>query len=1077
MNSSIDQLDKETLPSSALILQFFIIKMPRKIYLYHPHKTFYIMNRLLSFTTIVLFLLMPFSLPAQKNEWLDPNVNEINRLPTHTNFFAYENEDAAAKAVKENSANYMSLNGSWKFNWVKDAGMRPMDFYATAFNDKGWADLPVPGIWEVNGYGDPLYTNINYPWSNQFKNNPPLVPEIKNHVGSYRKEFFIPVDWKGKNIIAHFGSVTSNMYLWINGQFIGYSEDSKLEAEFDITKYIKPGSKNLFAFQVFRWCDGSYLEDQDFWRLSGVGRDCYLFARPPQHIADIRVNTILDDTYKNAQLTININIQGNANAAFKLMGEDGAEAGNASVQGAGMHTIAVNVTDPLKWTAETPHLYTLITTLKDKDKTLEVISTKVGFRKIEIKNAQLLINGKPVLIKGVNRHEMDPDNGYYLSPERMLQDITIMKEHNINAVRTCHYPDNNLWYDLCDKYGLYVVAEANLESHGMGYGDKTLAKNALYTKAHMERNERNVQRNFNHPSVIIWSMGNEAGFGPNFENVYRWIKKEDSTRPVQYEQAGTNEFTDIFCPMYFTPGDCIKYANSDALKPLIQCEYAHAMGNSEGGFKEYWDIVRKYPKYQGGFIWDFVDQSLRRDSNGIDYYAYGGDFNNYDPSDKNFLDNGLIGPDRIPNPHMHEVGYYYQSIWVTPVDLRKGSINVYNENFFKDLSDDDLEWQMLVNGTIIQTGVVGQLNIQPHQAAEIQLPYSLNNIDSNAEVLLNIYFKQKTTKDLVPAGYVVAKNQLIISPYNFNTTDIMHETPADTNSDNLSVMDSDRNYLIIQNKSISINFNRRTGFLCGYTVDGKSMMQQNAELKPNFWRAPTDNDFGAGLQQKYIAWKQPQFKLTRFDNEVYNGVVTVTVEYDMPSVLAKLLLSYQITREGKIKVTQKMVADKTAKVANMFRFGMQLQMPEDDEYIQYYGKGPFENYVDRNNSSFIGLYKQTVKEQFYAYIRPQETGTKTEVRWWQQTNRGGTGLKFYSDSALSVSALHYSIESLDDGPEKNQRHSALVPQVHYTNVCIDKVQMGLGCINSWGAIPLDKYLLHYGDYTFSFMIEPVKNQF
>ncbi len=408
-----------------------------------------------------------------------------------------------------------------------------------------------------------------------------------------------------------------------------------------------------------------------------------------------------------------------------------------------MHNVSIKINNPLKWTAETPHLYTLITTLKDKDKTLEVIPVKVGFRKIEIKNAQLLVNGQPVLIKGVDRHEMDPDNGYYLSPERMLQDITIMKQHNINAVRTSHYPDDNLWYDLCDKYGIYLVAEANLESHGMGYGDKTLAKNPLFAKAHLERNERNVQRNFNHPSVIIWSMGNEAGFGPNFENVYRWIKKEDTTRPVQYEQAGHNEFTDIFCPMYYDYDDCEKYGKSNATKPLIQCEYAHAMGNSEGGFKEYWDLVRKYPKYQGGFIWDFVDQSLRKDSNGIAYYVYGGDFNNYDPSDKNFLDNGLIGPDRIPNPHTQEVSYYYQSIWATPVDLNKGSINIYNENFFKDLSNDYLEWQLLVNGEIKQTGIVEQLNVQPHQTREIQLPYTLDSIDKNAEVLLNIYFKQK----------------------------------------------------------------------------------------------------------------------------------------------------------------------------------------------------------------------------------------------------------------------------------------------------------------------------------------------
>ncbi|HVX27013.1 MAG TPA: glycoside hydrolase family 2 TIM barrel-domain containing protein [Parafilimonas sp.] len=1034
------------------------------------------MNKLFRFIIIALLLPVSSLLHAQKNEWLDPNINEINRLPMHTNFFTYENESEALNGVMESSGNYMSLNGYWKFNWVKNADMRPLDFFKTDYNDKGWNNLPVPGIWEVNGYGDPLYTNINYPWSNQFANNPPLVPVLNNHVGSYRKEFFIPANWKDKDIIAHFGSVTSNMYLWINGQFVGYSEDSKLEAEFDITKYIQPGTKNLFAFQVFRWCDGSYLEDQDFWRLCGVGRDCYLFARPQQHVDDIRVNTALDDQYKNAQLNIAINIAGNATADFKLLNEVGAEAGNASTQGNGMHNVSISVNNPLKWTAETPHLYTLITTLKNKNETLGVIPVKIGFRKIEIKNAQLLVNGQPILIKGVDRHEMDPDDGYNISPARMLEDITIMKKNNINAVRTSHYPDNNLWYDLCDKYGIYVVAEANLESHGMGYGDKTLAKNPLYAKAHMERNERNVQRNFNHPSVIIWSMGNEAGFGPNFENVYRWIKKEDTTRPVQYERAENNEFTDIFCPMYLEPDECIKYANSNPSKPLIQCEYAHAMGNSEGGFKDYWDIIRKYPKYQGGFIWDFVDQSLRRDSNGVAFYAYGGDFNKYDPSDKNFLDNGLIGPDRVLNPHMHEVGYFYQSIWATPVDLNKGSINIYNENFFKDLSNDYLEWQLLVNGVVAQTGTVNELNVEPHQTKEIQLPYKLDSIDSNAEVLLNIYFKQKTTKDLIPANYVVAKNQLTISPYHFNTTNAVQVNNANDNVDSLSVMDSDRNYLIIQNNTVRIDFNRHDGFLSRFEINGQPMMLKDVELKPNFWRAPTDNDFGADLQNEYSAWKQPAFKLTSFTNEKSDSVVTVKANYDMPSVSAKLMLIYEISTDGKIKVTQQLIADKTAKVANMFRFGMQMQMPKDDEYIQYYGKGPYENYLDRNSSSFIGVYKQTVDEQFYPYIRPQETGTKTGIRWWQQTNRGGNGLMFYSDSALSMSALHYSIESLDDGTEKHQRHGALVPQVNYTNVCIDKVQMGLGCINSWGAIPLDKYLLHYGDYTFSFFIVPVKHQ-
>lgn len=1026
---------------------------------------------------LVLIAVLQLPLMAQKNEWLDPNVNEVNRAAMHANYFAYENEGAALNGRKENSANFMTLNGYWKFSWVKDADMRPLDFFKPAFNDKGWNNMPVPGIWELNGFGDPLYTNVPYAWNNQFTNNPPMVPEVNNHVGSYRKEFVLPGDWKAKEVIAHFGSVASNMYLWVNGQFVGYSEDNKLEAEFNITRYLKPG-KNLFAFQVFRWCDGTYLEDQDFWRLTGVGRDCYLYARNTKQMEDIRVNTALDASYKNATLNIAVTIKGGGKAALKLLDAQGNIAGTAATGGEGEHYITMAVNNPLKWTAETPYLYSLVATLQDKEKTLEVIPVKVGFRKVEIKNAQLLVNGEPILIKGVNRHEMDPDNGYFVSPERMLQDIKIMKENNINAVRTCHYPDDNLWYDLCDQYGIYMVAEANVESHGMGYGDKSLAKNTLYTKAHLERNQRNVQRNYNHPAVIVWSMGNEAGFGINFENCYRWIKQQDTTRPVQYEQAGTNEFTDIYCPMYLSYDGCEKYSKGNQNKPLIQCEYAHAMGNSQGGFKEYWDLIRKYPKYQGGFIWDFVDQALRaKDKNGTGYYAYGGDYNKYDASDNNFLNNGLINPDRGFNPHMNEVAYYYQSIWASAANLTNGEVNVYNENFFSDLSNYYAEWHLLADGKQIQSGVVAELDILPKQTKIIKLGYDAAAIPTDKEVLLNIVFKLKKGEMLIPAGHAIAKNQLALSTYNWAKPALKNTAQVISNELPLNTDDNDAHYLIIKNNQLRIEFNKQSGFLCRYDVDGKPMLNSDAVLTPNFWRAPTDNDFGAGLQLKYAAWKKPILKLTSLKKEITENLVTVNAAYDVPAVSAKLMLTYQVSGDGSIKVTQKLVADKSAKVPDMFRFGMQLQMPVDADYIKYYGRGPYENYSDRNNSSPVGLYTQTTDEQFYTYVRPQETGTKTDIRWWQQMTKGGTGLRFYSDTALSMSALHYSIESLDDGIEKNQRHSQLVPKADYTNVCIDKVQMGLGCQNSWGALPIDKYRLHYGDYEFSFVMQPVVNGF
>lgn len=1014
---------------------------------------------------------------GQKNEWLDPGINQINRLLMHSNYFAYESENLALKGIKENSANFMTLNGLWKFYWVKDADMRSTDFTAVTYNDKGWADMPVPGMWELNGFGDPVYVSAGYAWSNQFRNNPPEVPIENNHVGSYRKEIFIPQSWKGKEIIAHFGSVTSNIYLWVNGQFAGYSEDSKLEAEFNLTRFLIPG-KNIIAFQVFRWCDGTYLEDQDFTRFCGVGRDCYLFTRNSKNIQDIRVTTDLDEKYNGADLNIKVNVAGSAAVNLKLLDDNGNIMKASDIKGSGVLPLTLKIDNPKKWTAETPDLYTLVATLTDNGKILEVVPVKIGFRKVEIKNAQLLVNGKPILIKGANRHEMDPDYGYYISPERMLQDIRIMKQLNINAVRTCHYPDNNLWYELCDKYGIYVVAEANVESHGMGYGDRTLAKNTSYALAHLERNQRNVQRSYNHPSVIIWSLGNEAGFGPNFETCYMWIKKEDPSRPVQYEQARTNEFTDIFCPMYYPYDRCVTYSEGPVDKPLIQCEYMHAMGNSEGGFKEYWDLVRKYPKFQGGFIWDFVDQSIRmKDKNGVQFYGYGGDYNKYDASSQNFHDNGLISPDRRLNPHAYEAGAQYQSVWVTPADIANGEINVYNENFFRDLSSYYLEWQLLADGSVVETGAVNKLDVEPHQTVKIRLGLNKSNKYENKELLLNVSFKLNKSETLLPAGFTVAKNQLTLVPYQPKALEIKNIELSNIPVTAPVIKENNRNFLIVLGNSFRIEFNRRTGLLSKYDADGIPMLKDGAVLSPNFWRAPTDNDMGASLQKRYVAWRNPELKLKSLKDTIENNQVVVKAVYDIPSVSAKFYLTYIISNAGSVKVTERMEADKSAKISNMFRFGMQMQMPEEFNRITYYGRGPLENYQDRKSSTNLGKYSQTVDEQFYPYIRPQETGTKSDIRWWKQMNMGGNGIKFFAEAPFSASALHYSIESLDDSPEKDQMHSELVPKADYTNICIDKVQMGLGGVNSWGAIPLDKYLIPYGDHEFSFIMEPLRQGF
>lgn len=996
-------------------------------------------------------------------EWQDPRVNEVNRHPMHASYFAYESQQAAEAGVKENSANFLSLNGRWAFNWVEHADQRPSDFWKTDYNDKGWDSMTVPGIWELNGFGDPIYLNAGYAWGSQYRNNPPIVPEKNNHVGSYRKLINVPAEWKGKEIIAHFGSVTSNIYLWVNGKFVGYSEDSKLEAEFDLTKYLKPGAENLIAFQTFRWCDGSYLEDQDFFRFSGVGRDCWLYAREKNRVEDIRVTPDLDAEYVDGSLDVEILTKGKTEVKLTLVDAGGKTVAEQTVKGG---SARIDVKNPLKWTAETPDLYTLYASSGS-----EVIPVKVGFRKIEQKGGQILVNGKAVLFKGANRHEMDPDGGYVVSEERMLQDIKLMKQLNINAVRTCHYPDDARWYELCDENGIYMVAEANIESHGMGYGDRTLAKREDYALAHMERNIRNVHRNFNHPSIIFWSLGNEAGFGKNFEDAYNWVKAEDPSRPCQYERAPL-EWTDVYCPMYADYRRMERYATQEVVeKPMIQCEYAHAMGNSEGGFKEYWDLIRKYPHLQGGFIWDFVDQSIRWEKDGRMIYAYGGDFNRYDSSDFNFCDNGLISPDRVPNPHAYEVGYYYQNIWTSPADIANGVVSIYNENFFVDLSTYRLEWTLLADGKAVRRGVVEDVKAGPGETVQQKL--AIGDIPEGKEVFLNVAYTLKEDCGILEAGSVVARDQMLVQEggkmQEFSNLLMANETPQTPVID-----ESDRNYLIVSFGDAVIEFSKRDGLLHRYEVAGRSVMQEGSTLRPNFWRAPTDNDFGANLQNKYAVWKNPQMRLVSLKSHLCKkNMAKIDAEYELPETGAKLTIAYKLNNKGALQVTQKLVAGEKKDVPNMFRFGMRMEMPAEYDRIEYYGRGPIENYADRNHSTFVGIYEQTTDEQFYSYIRPQENGTKTDIRWWKQHNRGGKGIEITSPALFSASALHYSIEALDEGVAKQNRHSELIVPDETNHLCIDLKQMGLGCITSWGALPLPEYMIPYGDYSFTFIIRPL----
>ena len=1014
----------------------------------------------------------------QGNEWLDPNVNAVNRLPMHTDFFAYENAELAAAGERAASERFLSLNGEWRFAWVANADKRPTDFYRVDYSDSHWDTMQVPGLWELNGYGDPQYINIGYRWREQLRNDPPNVPTERNAVGSYRRTIDIPASWNGKQIVASFGSVTSNIYLWVNGRYVGYSEDSKLEAEFDITRYVKPGA-NLIAFQVFSLCDGSYLEDQDFFRFSGVGRDCFLYAREKNHIEDIRYTASLDGSFKNGIVDLEMEFPSAAKGStveVTLTDPLGMAVASQSLRVAGAKaSLTLDVGGVKPWSAEIPTLYDLTVTLSSGGRTVEAIPFRVGFRNVEIKGGQLLVNGRPILVKGANRHEMDPDNGYIVSRDRMLQDIRLMKEYNINAVRTCHYPDNNLWYELCDRYGIYVVAEANVESHGMGYGERTLAKNQAYAKAHLERNQRNVQRSFNHPSVIIWSLGNEAGNGPNFTACYEWIKSFDPSRPVQYEQAHGGDNTDIMCPMYMDYRRATEYSRGNPAKPLIQCEYAHAMGNSMGGFGEYWDLIRAEPHYQGGFIWDFVDQSQRvRRADGSWIYAYGGDWNPYDGHDFNFCNNGLFSPDRLPNPHTEEVGYYHQSVWTTVVDVANGRVEVYNEYFFRDLSNVRMVWTVLCDGREILGGSEA-LDIAPQGKQQFTLPYT-GKLPARGELMLNVEYRLENGEPMLPAGFCIARQQLPLRSYNFAAStpalanrSVDRHTPAGT----VVVRDNDRNYLVVRSENFQVDFRRSDGLITLYRAGGVDYLAKGTSLQPNFWRAPTDNDFGAELQIKNAVWRDPGMKLTSLDHEMRDGMAVVTAKYDLTGPGVKLEISYTINNTGEIAVRQ-MLDTKGGKsdVPDMLRFGMRMVMPEDFDRIDYYGRGPVENYSDRKDSQFLGLWHQTVDEQFYAYDRPQETGTKSDIRWWRQADVSGRGLRFTSPAAFSASALRYSQESLDEGLAKHNMHPADLEKDSRVWLCIDGAQYGLGCINSWGQLPLPEYRLPCADRVFEFTISP-----
>ena len=1031
----------------------------------------------------------------QKEPWLNPNITRVNTEKPRASFFAYETTDKALKNDKSASDRFLSLEGKWRFRFDLNHNEAPLLFYAVNFDDSKWKDFPVPGLFEIEGYGDKIYKNVGYSWNTQFESNPPYVEERNNYTGSYRKTVAIPASWKGMDIYLHVGSATSNLQVWVNGKEVGYSEDSKMEAEFNLTKYLTPGKENLIAMQVMRWCDGSYLEDQDFWRFTGIAREVYLYARPKAHIQDIFIHQDLVNDYQDGQLSVDITApaaKGCIVEATLTDPKNGSVCGSATATiGSTLSTFNLTVPNAQAWSAELPNLYTLAIVLKDKKGNLiEATTQRVGFRNIKIEGGQLLVNGQPILIKGADRHELDPDGGYVVSVERMIEDIKIMKQLNMNGVRTCHYSDDPRWYDLCDEYGLYVVAETNVETHGMGYGAQTLAKNPIFEKAHVERNQHNVQVQKNHPSIIFWSLGNESGYGPNFEKAYDAVKAIDTSRPVQYEQAGQNGKTDIFCPMYYGYGNCEKYAQGDNPRPLIQCEYAHAMGNSMGGFNEYWRIIRKYPKYQGGFIWDFVDQGMRSKSRvtGKEIMAYGGDFGRYPASDHNFNCNGVIAADRSLHPHAYEVQYYYQDIWITVPEgktLLDGELEFYNEYFFRNIDDVEIVGTLKAydgttfNETTTSSGI--PLQMGPQERARIQIPeYMMEILKTVASTYkwaaLDLQCRLTRDRGLLKQGEVIARTQFELKPYTFPT--VAERTSVQEGAATEAVQkDEAKAWLTLSANGTSVTWNKWTGNIDYFDVNGKAVLEDRKSVEPSFWRAPTDNDYGAGMQNSFAAWRNPRWNKTAMDcTQLDNKSQQVVVKYHCDAVDADLIMTYTLTPKGELIVSESLKAG-DHQGWQMYAMGMTWRLNKAYDTVRYIGRGPVENYCDRKDNAFIGIYGGEVSKQYWdGYVRPQESGNHCDIIWWRMEAEDAPDIYFEACGPMEVSALPYEISDLDDGPNKgaHQSHSGDLIARDYTVVQLRAFQMGLGCVTSWGAWPLDKYIPKYQDHTFTYIVRAKK---
>jgi beta-galactosidase len=1028
---------------------------------------------------------------AQVPDWENPAIFQNNRLPACATFMHYSDRDAAIQDNYFSSPYYFSLSGKWKFNWVPKPADRPVDFYRTDFNHSLWNEISVPGNWELNGYGTPIYTNIVYP----FPKNPPFIPHYDNPVGSYIKEIDLPANWLNRKVFLHFESGLAAMYVWVNGEKVGYHQGNKNQAEFDITPYVKKG-KNKIAIEGYRWSDGSYLEDQDFWRLSGFDRGIYLYSTGHVRVADFFAKPRLDKNYKQGELSVEISLENFMDkprrtyveielldAGLKAVAKRGVWV-NLNANARTEQLITQKVNNPALWSAETPNLYTLLIRLSDeKSNTIEYVSHRIGFRSIEIKDGVLLVNGKYVYLKGVNLHEHHHINGHVVDRETMIKDLKLMKQFNINAVRTSHYPQPAEWYKLCDEYGIYLVNEANIESHGMGAElqapfDKS--KHPAYLPewydAHMDRIYSLIERDKNHPSVIIWSLGNECGNGQVFYDAYKWIKQRDKTRLVQFEQADENKNTDIVCPMYASIERIAAYAQKpDIYRPLILCEYSHAMGNSSGNLKDYWDTIRAHRPLQGGFIWDWIDQGLlTHDENGNPYYAYGGDFNSkHYHHDNNFCMNGVVWPDRTPNPQLFEVKKVYQDIQIKAKDLSKGIITLTNEFCFTNLNQYQFRWELVKNGEIVDEGDF-TVDVAPLSSKDIVLKIPQVNIGEGEEYFLNIYGHTIKSTDLVPAGHVLAYQQLAYDGNNYfavakgNTASVKPQLITKNNKIEIKAGDVTAVFNVNKNP----NQGDKTG-LESYARQGKNVLKET--VQPNFWRAPIDNDFGANIQRKLSVWRAAGYNRVLNDVEVKeeSNRVSITFKYRLPDVAADYTQTYTVNADGSILVDV-YYSTENKELKEIPRFGNVLTLPVSFDTYQYYGRGPVENYVDRKDAALLGIYESKVKDQYVPYLRPQENGNKTDVRWMTLTDDAGFGLKAEGLQPMGVTALHNASEDFDPGFTKKHQHINDIYPREEVVLSLDLFQRGVGGTTSWGALPLDKYRFENREYKFSYKLSFVQ---